>query len=168
MPQGIPWHKRPDQDFVVQFTMKMNWLSITMLITAGTGAYGMLGPSDQNLIPLTSFDPTLMWIGIIGMGIIGSVWFLQGLFAATALRMTSHHISGFTLFGTKKVNWDDIASLQLKSHSTYGRELRINAKRSSPSGSIWLNCIPLYLNNVDRSLEEIVSAIQQYRPDLSL
>ncbi len=102
------------------------------------------------------------------MAFIGCAWLWQGFSQGVALSFTSKDVKGFTLVGSKTIRWEDIERLQLKNDETYGTELIIHAKRGSPSGSIWLNCIPVAIKNVDRPLEEIVAGIRSHRPDLSV
>ena len=161
---------RAGATYVVRYGMRTNWIALLILGMAVTSARDLLQPAETGLkvIPLTGMDPTLMWIGTILMGVIGCAWLWQGFSNAVALSLTAQDVSGFTLLGTKTIRWDDVDRLQLRNDDTYGQELIIHAKRGSPSGSIWLNCIPVAVKNVDRPVEEMVSAIQSHRPDLHI
>ncbi len=154
--------------FETRYSWRVNWVAFVVLAMALSSARDLMSPESPGLkvIPLTSFDPLLMWAGTGIMAAIGLAWLWKGISRGRALTMTLSEVKGFTLLGTKSIKWPDVDRLQLKKHDTYGTELIIHAKRSSPSGSIWLNCIPVAVNSVDRSVEEIVSAIQVHRPDL--
>lgn len=158
----------PGRKFQVRYTWRMNWIAVGILLAAIGSVRDLAAPADMKLIPLTGIDPMLMWLGTILMGVIGLAWLWQGLSNAPALTFNNGEIIGFTLLGTKIIRWADIDRLQLKNDDTYGKELIIHAKRASPSGSFWLNCIPVSLRSVDKSLEEIVDAIRRRRPDLSV
>lgn len=160
---------RAGTSFQTRYTWRINWLALGLLIAAASGARDLLqpSPSAMKLIPLTDFDPLLMSIGTIAIGLIAVVWLWQGFARAPALTTTLTGVSGFTLFGTKSIRWSEIDRLDVKRHNTYGLELQIHARRGTPSSSIWLNCIPVYVDTVDSSLDEIIAAIQTYRPDLS-
>jgi len=157
---------QPDRKFEVRYAFGVNWLGAVLVLTAVFGARDLLSPSPFKVLPLTNFDPALMWFGTVVTGSIGLAWLRQGLTCAPALVFSNSELSGYTLLGTKTIRWADIDRLQVKQDNTYGTELIIHAKRGSRSGSIWLNCIPIAVNSVDRSLEEMITAIQSYRPDI--
>ena len=168
-PLSAASRSRPAASFETRYTWRVNWMALGLLIMAAASARDLFqpGPSSMKLIPLTSFDPLLMWLGTLGIGLVAVVWLWQGFARAPALTMNITGVSGFTLFGTKTIPWKEIDRLRLTRHDTYGTELQIHARRGTPSSSIWLNCIPIYVDTVDASLDEIIAAINVYRPDLS-
>jgi len=102
-----------------------------------------------------------------GVGfLIGSVWLAKGVLGAEALIITDTQISGFTLLGTKTIPWQDVSHFEVGIDRSYGRNIQIHAKKSSPSGSFWLNTIPLYVDLTDKSIDEVLAALRLHRPDV--
>ena len=56
--------------------------------------------------------------------------------------------------------------VELRWHSFYKNQLTIHAALFSPSGGLGVTGIPITLGKVDRSSDQIIAAMQQFRPDI--
>lgn len=155
--------------FVIRFTWWLTWVAFGILFSGATSLSGLLFPQAGGLKTfgsLTPFDNQLFVVASIGMIVIGGVWFVNGLLGRQALVMTDKHVRGFTLYGTKTIRWEDVSRVTTSNHGTYGKEIQIHAARGTPSSSIFLNCIPLYVALTDSTAEEVTAAIRHFRAEI--
>ncbi len=156
--------------FEARYTWRMHWLAFAVLVGAFTTTHTMLGYDEeaQNLIPLTPFDYELFWGAAIIMWLVGIAWCVQALKGTTAVKLTNSDVSGFTLYGTKTIRWQDVDRLEYEENEYYGWVLTIHAKNGSPSASWALACIQVMVWFTDKTGEEIIDAIRAHRPDLAV
>ena len=156
-----------------RYVVKYNcWMMViaTGILAAGiaalTGLLRLTNGTGMIVVPLTNVENGLFILSAVGLIAIGAAWFVKGLCGSRALVMTDHHIRGFTLLGSKTIRWEDIARVEIANHDTYGKQILIHAARGTPSSSIWLNCIPLYVALTDKTVGQVHDAIRAFRPDV--
>lgn len=155
--------------FVARYNWWLTWIAFGILVGGVSFLKDFSGPAPvegTKIIPLTSFDNELFLVSSLVMILIGAVWFVKGLLGRRALVMTDSHVSGFTLFGTKTIRWQDVSHVKVQHHETYSKEVQIHAKRGTPSSSLFLNCVPIYVSLTDKSADDVLAAIRYFRPDL--
>lgn len=169
---AIAAHKQAEaaaERFVARYNWWLTWIAFGILLGGSSFLADFAGPSPDgmtNIIPFTPFDNELFLVSALLMILIGGVWFVKGLMGRKALVMKDSHVSGFTLFGTKTIRWQDVSHVKVQNHETYGQEVQIHARRGTPSSSLFLNCIPVYVGLTDKTAEEVLAAIRFYRPEI--
>ena len=155
--------------FVATFNWWLAWVGLGIMATGFAAARDILFPTEiagLKMITLFSFEKQLFLASGVAMIVIGAVWLIKALAGQKALVMTESDISGFTLLGTKTIRWQDVSHIRVRSHDFYGQEVQIHATRGTPSSSILINCIPLYVKLTDKTADEVTAAIKHFRPDL--
>jgi hypothetical protein len=158
-------------NFEARFTRHMNWKALAILFAAYEFSGQVFGAQPDNIIALTSSDQALFQISTVLMAVIGVTWLWMGLSNAVALTINKQGFSAFTLYGTQHIAWRDVARIDLKvgiQANAYGRQLWIHAAKGSVSKGFFHGIIPIYLEHVDKPVEDIMAAIRTYRPDLEL
>jgi branched-subunit amino acid transport protein len=157
--------------FEARFTRRMNWAALVILFAAFKFAGDVFGPQPDTITPLTNSDQLLFQVSTVLMAVIGVVWLWMGLSNAVALTINNQGVSAFTLFGTQRIAWTDIDRVELKvgmEARNYGRQIWIHAAWGSNSKGLFHGIIPVYLEKIDRPVEEIMAAMRAYRPDIEL
>jgi hypothetical protein len=151
----------------VTYNRRASWMGLIILVFLYFISKGVFSGPDQNGMQLSGFEHKL-FIGVFCLAFFVAVmWFIQGLRGTTALSITRAGVSGFTVFGTKEIAWSDIHSLEIVHHNMHGNFLILHGKTATWIGrKLWLNSITIGLKQIDRSLEEIVAAMQSWRPDI--
>lgn len=100
--------------------------------------------------------------------VLGVIWLGRFLTRAPALTLDETGVTGFTLFGTKHIDWQDVESVSFKNHKVYKMQLVIRAIAGSRTGGWGGIGIPVWLGGVNQTQESIVNTIRCFRPDLSI
>ena len=98
--------------------------------------------------------------------VLGLIWLGRFRARAPALTLDSTGVTGFTLFGTRHIDWQDVESVSFKNHKAYKMQIVIRAIAGSRTGGWGGIGIPVWLGGVNQTQESIVNAIRCFRPDL--
>lgn len=100
--------------------------------------------------------------------VLGLIWLGRFLTRAPALTLDATGVTGFTLLGTKHIDWQDVESVSFKNHKAYKMQLVIRAIAGSRTGGWGGIGIPVWLGGINQTQESIVHVIRMFRPDLQI
>lgn len=155
--------------FVAKFKL------VTVLVASGLFLGGLLAlpefwappdPHAPKIVSLTPYDWEMFLGATIGLTLIGAMFLVKGLLRGRALVMTDSHVAIFTIVGTKKIRWEDLAQVKLSANDTFGKELQFYANKNNPSRRWMASYIPFYVAVTDKSVEDVMAAVRYFRPDL--